>query len=87
MAITIKNDEVERLVREVAREEQTSLTEAIHSALKLQLAVARGKRRQPALREILLSISARCSALPDLDKRSADEILGYDDAGVPRHGC
>jgi antitoxin VapB len=87
MAITIKNDEVERLVREVAREEQTSLTEAIHSALKLQLAVTRGKRRQPALREVLLSISARCSALPDLDKRSADEILGYDDTGIPHHGC
>jgi antitoxin VapB len=87
MPITIKNDEVERLVREVAREEQTSLTEAIHSALKLQLAQSRGKRRQPALQEILLSISARCAALPDLDKRSADEILGYDETGVPRHGC
>lgn len=87
MPITIKSEVVERLVREVAREEQASLTEAIHSALQLQLAQVRGRRRQPALQEILLRISARCAALPDLDKRSAEEILGYDGTGVPRHGC
>jgi antitoxin VapB len=87
MPITIKNEEVEQLVRELAREEQTSLTEAIHAALKLQLAQLRGKRRQPILKETLLSISARCSALPDLDNRAADEILGYDETGVSRDGC
>lgn len=86
MAITIKNDEVERLVREVAREEQTSLTEAIRSALNGRLALVRGRRRVPALQETLLGISARCAAMPDLDQRSANEILGYDENGVPRHG-
>lgn len=86
MPITIKNEEVERLVREVAREEKISLTEAIRSALKLRLAQVQGKRSEPALRETLLNISARCSALPDVDRRSADEILGYDDTGVPGHG-
>lgn len=86
MPITIKNDEVERLVREVARAEQISLTEAIHSALKAYLAQVRGKRREPALREILLGIGARCAAMPDLDRRSANEILGYDEFGVLHHG-
>lgn len=86
MAITIKNEEVERLVRHVAQEEQISLTEAIHSALKLHLAQVQGKRREPALQETLLTISARCAALPDLDQRPADEILDYDETGVPRHG-
>lgn len=39
-----------------------------------------------SLKEKLLRISHRCSALPDIDKRSADEILGYDkdDLGLPR---
>ncbi len=86
MAITIKNEEVEQLVREVARRERVSLTEAIHSALKLRLAQVQGKRREPALLETLRGISERCAALPDRDVRSADEILGYDGTGVPRHG-
>ncbi len=31
----------------------------------------------------ILEISRRCSALPQLDTRSADEIVGYDQNGVP----
>ena len=32
----------------------------------------------------LKAIAERCSALPTLDERPADEILGYDDRGLPR---
>ena len=43
--------------------------------------------RQPAkppnLSAELLAIGAACAALPDLDHRSADEILGYDEYGLP----
>ncbi len=38
----------------------------------------------PALEEILMEISRRCSSLPDLDTRSAEEILGYDEKGAFR---
>jgi len=31
----------------------------------------------------ILAIGRRCAALPDLDKRSADEILGCDEQGLP----
>jgi antitoxin VapB len=31
----------------------------------------------------ILEIGMRCAALPDLDQRGADEILGYDEAGLP----
>jgi hypothetical protein len=34
--------------------------------------------------EEILKISKRCSAIPDRDQRSADEILGYDSVGVPQ---
>ncbi|MEI6739569.1 MAG: ribbon-helix-helix protein, CopG family [Gemmatimonadaceae bacterium] len=37
----------------------------------------------PSLRERLAEIQAMLHALPVLDSRSAEEILGYDDAGVP----
>jgi len=29
-----------------------------------------------------MAIGRRCSALPDLDSRSADDILGYDGIGA-----
>jgi hypothetical protein len=86
MPITIKNEKVERLAREAAREANTSMTQAILEALELQMAQRRGKRREPILKETLLDISERCSSLPDLDKRSVDEILDYDSSGVPSHG-
>lgn len=38
----------------------------------------------PDLKEILMAISLRCSSLPDLDTRSAEEILGYDEKGAFR---
>jgi antitoxin VapB len=31
----------------------------------------------------LLEIGQRCAALPDLDPRTPDEILGYDANGLP----
>ncbi len=35
------------------------------------------------LQERLLVIGQRCAALPLLDQRTPDEILGYDDSGMP----
>jgi antitoxin VapB len=32
----------------------------------------------------LLRIGQECAALPDYDRRTPDEILGYDEYGVPR---
>jgi hypothetical protein len=49
-----------------------------------KLARLKGRRSAPDLAETLLAISRRCSALPDLDVRDADEILGYDEKGAFR---
>lgn len=38
---------------------------------------------QTALKERLLTIAKRCAALPLLDHRTPDEILGYDEYGLP----
>ena len=38
---------------------------------------------QTALKERLLTIAKRCAALPLLDRRTPDEILGYDEYGMP----
>ena len=42
-----------------------------------------GRRSLPTLKEELLAISDRCAALPDYDVRPADEIIGFDQHGVP----
>lgn len=82
MALSIKNDRAERLARQVAKETGESLTLAVLHSLEERLEKLKGRRTAPDLVETILSISARCGALPDLDDRSADAILGYDEHGA-----
>ncbi len=81
MALSIKNAEAERLARELARERSTTVTRAVMGALDEALRRTRGRRVAPSIRDAILEISDRCAGLPDLDTRSADEILGYDEGG------
>ena len=82
MGISLKNDKAERLARQVAAETGESLTDAIIGALEERLERLKGRRSAPDLAEALMAISRRCSSLPDLDTRSADEILRYDEKGA-----
>jgi antitoxin VapB len=82
MGISIKNDKAEKLARQVAAEAGESLTDAVIHSLEERLERLKGRRSAPDLVETLMEISRRCSSLPDLDTRSADEILGYDEKGT-----
>ncbi len=84
MPLSIKDPETERLARELAKETGETITQATRKALEERLLRARGRKRKGDLVEEIMEISRRCAALPDLDTRSADEILGYDEIGVPR---
>lgn len=81
MALSIKNVEAERLARELAKERGTTVTGAIIGALEDALRRTRGRKMAPTMREAIVEISDRCAALPDIDTRPADEILGYDERG------
>ena len=81
MALSIKNVEAERLARELAKERGTTVTRAVITALEDALRRTRGRKIAPSMRDAILEISERCAALPDLDARPADEILGYDERG------
>ena len=48
-----------------------------------QVAVGKRSDQGPGLAAQLLEIGTRCAALPVLDPRSGDEILGYDEHGLP----
>ena len=82
MALSIRNPRAEKLAREVAAESGESLTEAIIRALEERLERIRGRRMAPDVVQEIMKISRRCSALPDQDQRTPEEILGYDYIGV-----
>ncbi len=84
MAINIKDEATDRLARALAEKTGESLTEAIGNAVRERLERLRGRPRANDLLEDLRSIAHRCAALPEKDSRSADEILDYDERGLPR---
>jgi len=81
MAINIKNAEVEQAVRKLAKRMGVDLTHAIGSAVNHELGRIESVRstRLSAIR----AIANRIAELPIKDSRSTDEILGYNDAGLP----
>ena len=84
MALSIRNPHAEKLAREVAAESGETMTQAIIRALEERLERLRGRRSIVDMAEEIMKISRRCSALPDQDRRSGDEILGYDSDGAPK---
>lgn len=84
MALSLKDVETDGLAREVARLTGESITQAVRVALRERLARERLKRGKPAdVEKELEEISRRFRALPILDTRTAEEILGYDENGLP----
>jgi antitoxin VapB len=84
MAFSIKNDETDQLARQLADLTGETITEAVTVALRERLARVRHRpTSQLPVSERLLAIGRDCAALPVLDARSDEEILGYDDAGLP----
>ena len=85
MALNIKDAEADRLARELAAATGETLTDAVLNALRERIARQRQKRPAPrSASEVLRDSRLRLARLPVLDGRSADEIIGYDETGVPR---
>jgi antitoxin VapB len=84
MALSIKNSAAENLARQLAEQTGETITEAIRTALEERLRRVSGRRRATRLADQLNEIALRCAALPVIDKRSEDEILGFDRRGLPK---
>lgn len=84
MALNIRNKETEKLAAAVAKLAGETKTEAVTRALRDRLARLRRERTQRRLADDLDEIALQCAQLPVRDARTADEILGYDDQGLPR---
>ena len=81
MGLSITNPEVEKLAKEVAVQSGENLTQAIIRALEERLQRLRRRDTKKELEQEIMTISERCSNIPDLDPRTPDEILGYDQTG------
>lgn len=84
-ALNIKDPEAHATAKELARRTGKSLTWVVKDALRERL------RREPAPEAetarrlaILKQTAAQISALPVLDSRTPDEIIGFDEFGVPQ---
>lgn len=84
MALNIRNPEAERLAADLARRTGESKTDAVITALKERLARVRRQRLKRSLRDDLQEIVSQFDRLPLLDRRTPDEIIGYDEGGLPR---
>ena len=84
MALSIKDPDADRLARELAARTGETLTEAIVTSLRERLEREKKRARRGRLADELGEIGRRCASLPVLDRRTADEVLGYDRRGLPR---
>ncbi|MBA2668222.1 MAG: type II toxin-antitoxin system VapB family antitoxin [Trueperaceae bacterium] len=81
MAMNIKDHKVHELARELAERKGTTMTRAVKMAL--EEALTRSGRSGDHVAERLDAISRHCAALPLRDARTPEEILGYDERGLP----
>jgi antitoxin VapB len=97
VALLIQNPEAERLLREKAAETGQSVDEVVIKALHQTRATELQERFAKAAKwekiifpvndervsEAIREFREAVAGLPILDDRSADEILGYDEWGLP----
>ena len=84
MALNIKNPETERLAHLLADATGESLTEAVTVALRDRLAAVRRIADREQMIASVERLQETVRALPVLDSRTPEEILGYDEYGLPR---
>jgi antitoxin VapB len=86
MALSIKNKEVEALARALARISKKPLTIAVRDSLARELErqkIIAAATPNTGMAERLMAIGREVAAMPVLDDRTPDEILGYDENGLP----
>ena len=83
MALSIKHPEADRLARELADKTGETLTVAILTALRERLERVTGSRRDRGIKEDIVRIQQRVAAMKRVDDRTDEELLGYDESGLP----
>ncbi|MEO8726196.1 MAG: type II toxin-antitoxin system VapB family antitoxin [Acidobacteriaceae bacterium] len=84
MALHIDNPEADRLAKALATATGEDTVCAVVTALRERLErVTPTRRNRDGLADKLNEIAMRFAALPTIDNRSEDDILGYGPDGLP----
>ncbi len=79
MVLSIKSAAADQLARELAELTGESITEAVVESLRARLDAERRRQRDRRLDDII----ERFQQLPRLDEREAEDVIGYDEHGLP----
>ena len=84
MGVIIKNPTTEKKIRRLAKRTGETLTQAVERAVDERLARLPARRKKGRIdRAKLAELLAYFDSMPVDDPRSPDEIIGYNDNGVP----
>lgn len=83
MALNIKDVETDRLARELAAATGESITVAARKALEERLQRVRARAAAQPTQHLLDELVARGRARRQQDSRTPEEIVGYDERGLP----
>ena len=84
MSLIIDHPEADELLQALIATTGEDASDAVTRALRERLSREQKKQaRRPSLAEELLRIGQECAALPVLDDRAPDQILGYNENGMP----
>ncbi len=83
MALSIKDPKTDKLARALDAHTGETITIATRRALEERLKRVGSHTKKASLMEDMEAMQRRLSALPVLDDRSPEDIIGYDDNGVP----
>lgn len=83
MALHIRSDKTDHLARRVSSLTGETLTEAVTTALEQRLKRLERQKTNRIDMAKVRKILDEIHALPILDNRTAEEILGYDENGLP----
>jgi antitoxin VapB len=85
VAILIKDQEADQLIRTLAERTGESITDAVKEAVRERLKhVPLNENEIAARKRRLADLYAYFDSLPELNERlTNDEILGYDENGLP----
>jgi antitoxin VapB len=83
MALNINDPEADRLARELAEQTGETIEQAVITSLRDRLVAAKKAAEVDRIVEEAMAIGRHFSSLPVLDPRTPDEILGYDENGLP----
>jgi antitoxin VapB len=89
MGLTIDNEAVLAMIRDLAERRGVSPDEAVRDAVERAVAQTPPAPRERTPEEVeeryqaLMAIARRAHALPVISDMTEDEILGYDENGIP----